>query len=452
MTQKHRNTPRLRSGQAETQRLFSEPIPKRVSVFLCFCVSVSCMWSVFAQAPVASWPQWRGPARDGVASSFTPPTTWPAQLTKQWEAPVGAGHSSPVVNGNRVVLHSRQGNREVIAAYDLQSGKRLWEDGVDAPYTMNPAATGHGPGPKSTPAIAGGRVFTLGISGIFSAHDLATGKLLWRKPAPPTPPDFGTATSPMVDGTAVIAFLGGPSTRATPQAESPSLRTGTTSGLTAMDAATGAVKWQWSGDGPSYVSPIAVTIGGTRQIITQSQNALVGVDAAKGQLLWRVPIKTPFEQNSVTPVMIGDLLIYGGLENPTIALRIARAGTQWTATPAWSNDQVSMYMSSPAAIGTTVYGLSNKNRGQFFAIDAATGKTLWTTKGRDADNASIGRAGEYLLLGTTNSELIVARANPARFEELKRYTVADSAMWAHPAFAGRTIVVKDADKLIAWGF
>ena len=436
MTQKDRNTPRLRSGQAETLKLDSPYLSKRVSVLLCFCVSVCCMFSVYAQAPAASWPQWRGPARDGVASSFTPPAAWPAQLTKRWEAPVGAGHSSPVVSGNRVVLHSRQGNREVIAAYDLQSGKRWWEDGVDAPYTMNPAATGHGPGPKSTPAIAAGRVFTLGISGIFSAHDLATGKLLWRKPAPPTPPDFGTATSPMVDGTTVIAFLGGTNKGA----------------LTASDVATGAVKWEWSGDGPSYVSPIVVTIGGTRQIITQSQNALVAVDAATGQLLWRVPIKTPFDQSSVTPVTIGELLLYAGLENPTIALRIARTGTQWTATPAWSNDQVSMYMSSPAAIGATVYGLSNKNRGQFFAIDAATGKTLWTTKGRDAENASIVRAGDYLLLGTTNSELIVARANPARFEELKRYTVADSAMWAHPAFAGRTIVVKDVDKLIAWGF
>jgi len=428
MTQKHRNM--------TTPKLNSHDVSKRVSVFLCFCVSVSCMFSVFAQAPDASWPQWRGPARDGVASSFTPPAVWPAQLTKRWEAPVGAGHSSPVIAGNRVVLHSRQGNREVIAAYDLQSGKRLWEDGVDAPYTMNPAATGHGPGPKSTPAVAGGRVFTLGISGIFSAHDLATGKLLWRKPAPPTPPEFGTATSPMVEGATVIAFLGGTNKGA----------------LTATDVATGAIKWEWSGDGPSYVSPIAVTIGGTRQIITQSQNALVGVDAAKGQLLWRVPIKTPFEQNSVTPVMIGDLLLYAGLENPTIALRIARTGTQWTATPAWSNDQVSMYMSSPAGIGTTVYGLSNKNRGQFFAIDAATGKTLWTTKGRDAENASMVRAGDYLLIGTTNSELIVVKANATRYEELKRYTVADSAMWAHPAFAGRTVVVKDVDTLTVWGF
>ena len=409
-----------------------------------------------AQTPAPAWPQWRGPARDGVASSFTPPATWPAQLTKRWEAPAGAGHSSPVIAGNRVVLHSRQGNREVIAAYDLESGKRLWEDGIDAPYTMNPAATGHGPGPKSTPAIAGGRVFTLGISGIFSAHDLATGKLLWRKPAPPTPPEFGTASSPMVEGGTVIAFLGGtnkgPSTRSTPQAESTSLRTGATTGLTAMDVATGAVKWQWSGDGPSYASPIAATFAGTRQIIAQSQNTLVGIDAANGQLLWQVAIKTPFEQNSVTPVMVGDLLLSAGLENPTSALRIAKSGARWTATPAWQNEQVSMYMSSPAAIGAAVYGLSNKNRGQFFAIDAATGKTLWTTRGRDAENASIIRAGDYLLLGTTNSELIVVKANPARYEEVKRYTVADSAMWAHPALAGKTIVVKDVDKLIAWSF
>ena len=111
-----------------------------------------------------------------------------------------------------------------------------------------------------------------------------------------------------------------------------------------------------------------------------------------------------------------------------------------------------MYMSSPAMSGTAVYGLSTKNRGQFFALDAATGKTLWMTRGREAENASIVRAGEFLLLATTNSELVIARANPARFEEVKRYTVADSAMWAHPAFAGRTILVKDVDKLIAWTF
>ena len=220
-----------------------------------------------------------------------------------------------------------------------------------------------------------------------------------------------------------------------------------------MDVAKGTVKWQWTGDGPAYSSPIIATFAGTRQILVQSQNKLVGVAATDGRLLWEVPIKTPYEQNSVTPLVVGDLVLYAGLDNPTIALRVQAAqGKGWTATPVWRNEQVSMYMSSPAVSGTAVFGLSNKSRGQFFAIDSATGKTLWTTKGRDAENASIVRAGDYLLLATTNSELIVARANAARYEEVKRYTVADSAMWAHPAFAGRTIIVKDVNTLTAWSF
>jgi outer membrane protein assembly factor BamB len=408
---------------------------KRVTVALGLLVTL--VVSLRAQTPGASWPHWRGPARDGVASGFTVPAAWPAQLTKKWQAKVGVGHASPVVSGNRVVVHSRFESREVVAAYDLESGKQLWQDGIDAPYTMNPAARGHGPGPKSTPAIAGGRVFTLGISGIFSAHDLATGKLLWRKNAPPAPPEFGTASSPLVDGNVVIAFLGGTGAGA----------------LAAMDVATGTERWRWTGDGPAYSSPIMATFAGTKQIIVQSQNKLVGVNAADGRRLWEVAIKTPYDQNSVTPLVAGDVVISAGLDTPTIAYSVtAGSGKGWTATPRWRNEELSMYMSSPAVGGTAIFGLSNKNRGQFFAVDAATGKTLWTTKGREAENASIVRAGDYLLLATTNSELIVARANAARYEEVKRYVVADSAMWAHPAFAGRTIIVKDVDTLTAWSF
>ena len=239
-----------------------------------------------------------------------------------------------------------------------------------------------------------------------------------------------------MDGAHVIAFLGGQNAGA----------------LTAMDAATGAVRWEWKGDGPGYSSPIVATFGGAKQIIAQSQRKLVGIAAADGQLLWELPLKTPYEQNSVTPLVIGDLVISAGLENPTIAYRIIRTGGKWVPTTVWRNDDVSMYMSSPAVNGTTLFGLSNKNRGQFFAVDTATGTTLWTTKGREAENASIVRAGDYLLLATTNSELIVARANAARYEEVRRYVVADSAMWAHPAFAGRTIIIKDVNTLIAWGW
>ena len=220
-----------------------------------------------------------------------------------------------------------------------------------------------------------------------------------------------------------------------------------------MDGATGTVKWTWTGDGPGYASPILATFAGTRQVVTQSQNKIVGVAAADGRLLWELPLKTPFEQNAVTPLVVGDRLIYAGLEKPTVAIRVkADLGKGWNPQEVWRNDQVSMYMSSPAVSGTAIYGLSNKSRGQFFAIDAASGKTLWLGKGREAENASIVRAGNYLLLATTNSELIVAKPSLTAFEEVKRYTVADSATWAHPAFTGRTIVVKDVDKVIVWAF
>jgi outer membrane protein assembly factor BamB len=386
-----------------------------------------------AQSAKPDWSQWRGPQRDGTVSAALP-ATWPATLTKRWTIAVGAGHSSPVVSGDRVVVHARQGDREVTRAIALSTGKELWRDEYAAPYNVNPAAQSHGPGPKSTPAIAGGRVFTFGIGGVLSALDLKTGKLLWRTPPPAVLPEFGTAMSPVVEGTSVIAHMGGANNGA----------------LTAFDAATGKARWQWKGDGPAYASPVLTTIGGVRHVITQTQKTIVSVNAATGALLWQAPFTTAYEQNSVTPVVRGDLVIYSGLENGVTAIRLARKGDQWSASPAWKNDQVAMYMSSPVIAGTTLYGLSHRNRGQFFALDLTSGKTLWTTKGRDGENASLIAAGSVLLLSTTNAELIAARPNPAKFEEVRRYTVANSPVWAHPALAGSQVLIKDAESLICW--
>ena len=387
----------------------------------------------FAQATATGWSQWRGPRRDGTVTAQVP-ATWPATLTKKWEITVGGGHSSPVVAGGRVIIHARQGDREITRAVSLDTGKELWKDEVAAPYTMNPAARAHGPGPKSTPAIAGGRVFTFGIGGVLSALDLSTGKVLWRTPAPAALPEYGTAMSPIVDGGLVIAHMGG-------------LNNGA---LTAFDAATGAAKWKWTGDGPAYASPVLATIGGTRHLITQTQKSLVGVNAANGTLLWQMPFTTAFNQNSVTPIVAGGLVIFSGLDKGVTAVRVARKGTAWVASPAWTNDQVPMFMSSPVISGTTLFGLSHRNRGQFFALDLPTGKTLWTSQGREGENASLIAAGTTLLLSTTNAELIVARPSRAKFEEVKRYTVANSAVWAHPAVAPRALLVKDTDKLICW--
>ena len=386
-----------------------------------------------AQGVGAGWSQWRGPRRDGTVT--TPlPATWPATLTRRWELRVGVGHAAPVVAGDRVVLQTREGDREITRAIALATGKELWRDEYAAPYTVNSAARAHGAGPKSTPAIAGGRVFTFGIGGILSALDLKTGKLLWRTPPPAALPEYGTAMSPVADGALVIAHMGGRNNGA----------------LTAFDSATGAIRWRWTGDGPAYASPVIATIGGTRHLITQTQQSIVSVNVANGTLLWRAPFSTPYNQNAVTPIVSGDLVIYSGLDAGVTAVRLALKGNQWVASPAWKNEQVSMYMSSPVINGMTLYGLSHRNSGQFFALDLATGKTLWTSKGREGENASLIAAGSVLLLSTTNAELIIARANPAKFEEVRRYKVADSAVWAHPAVAPRALLVKDTDKLICW--
>jgi outer membrane protein assembly factor BamB len=386
-----------------------------------------------AQGTTPGWSQWRGPQRDGTVTTPVP-AAWPEKLTKKWELTVGEGHSSPVVSGDRVVIHAREGDKEITRAVALATGKEIWRNEFAAPYTPNPSARSHGPGPKSTPAIARGRVFTFGITGVLSALDLATGKLLWRTPAPPAPATYGTGMSPLVDGTVVIAHMGGKNNGA----------------LTAFDAATGKPRWQWTGDGPAYSSPVIATIGGVRHLITLTQKFVLGLNAADGSLLWQLPFTTAYDQTSVTPIVTGDVLIYSGLDNGTTAVRIAKKGTQWTTSPVWENKDISMFMSSPVIGGKTLYGLANRNKGQFFAMDLGSGKTLWTTQGRDGDNASIMIAGGLLLLGTTNSEFIVARANPAKFEEVRRYTVADSAMWAHPAIAPRLLVVKDVNKLICW--
>ncbi|HUR21998.1 MAG TPA: PQQ-binding-like beta-propeller repeat protein [Vicinamibacterales bacterium] len=384
------------------------------------------------------WPQWRGPRRDGFVDAALP-TQWPDALKKRWEIPVGAGYASPVVSGNRVVVIARQGEEEIVRALDVASGKEIWRAAYPAPFVVNPAAWSHGAGPKSTPAIARGRVFTFGIGGILSAFDLASGKLLWRLPSPAVSPQYGTATSPLIDpgdGTGVIVHVGGQDSGA----------------LTSFDAATGKPRWQWTGDGPGSGSPILATIGGVRQVIAQTQKLLVGLDASTGTLLWQMPFATEFDQNAFTPVVFQDLLINGGIDQPLTAIRLKLDGGKWIGEMAWNNSQTPMFMSSPVLIGETLYGLTTRSRGQLVALDARSGKTLWNTPGREGENASMFGNRSWLLASTTDGNLVVARANPQKYEEVRRYQIAQSAVWAHPAITGNSIIVKDADKLICWGW
>ncbi len=387
-----------------------------------------------AQRPTADVTQWRGAARDGVVTGLTAPQAWPEALTERWTVEIGTGYATPLVIGSRVYQFSRLGENETMTALDADSGKVVWQAGYPAPFTMNPATKQHGPGPKSTPVFSGGRLYSIGMTGTVTAWDAATGRQLWQKPGTGPEMQYTThAFSPLVEGSHVIFHVGGHDTGA----------------LTAFDLATGDVRWTWTGDGPGYASPIVADVEGTRQVITPTQTKIVGVDASTGALLWERPLVHQFVSNAITPIVHGQTVIVAG-SGPLLAFTIARRGAQWTTEQLWENADVPLRFTTPVVSGDLLFGLSGRNSGQYYAVDARTGKTLWTSDGRQAAHASVARAGDLLFSLESDGELVIARSSPTAFEPLRRYTVATTETWAQPAIAGDRVIVKAVTSLTSW--
>jgi len=436
------------------------PSCARAATWLTFAAasSLALLAAFVVPAPAVAggsdWPQWRGPHRTGVVD-VSLPDELPSSLEPRWRVEVGEGHASPVVVGERVYVHARRAEQEVVAALDLATGREIWSHAVATPYQLNPAARGHGKGPKSTPVVAGERLCTFGISGTLSCLDRGTGEELWSKSFEgrwdATAPDFGTALSPLVveapdaDAGLVVAHVGG-------------LRGGA---LAAFRVADGAEAWSWDGDAPAYTSPMPVTIDGVRQIVTQSRDRIVAVNAMSGELLWSRPFTTAYKQNIVTPVAAdGGVIVFSGLDEDVFALRPRRSGGAWSVEEIWRNEALPMYMSSPVLVdvredvgtveevpGGTLFGFTHKNRGQLFALDAATGETLWTSEGRLGENASLVAARDRLLVLLDSGELLVAAADRGGFRPQSRYQVAESATWAHLVVLDAQLLVKDVTHL-----
>lgn len=380
------------------------------------------------------WPQWRGPDRDGAVTSFESPASWPARLTERWRADVGLGYATPLVVGDRIYMYTRQGEDEVMTALDPDSGDVVWRSAYPAPFEMVPATRRHGPGPKSTPVLADGRLFTLGMTGTVTAFDAATGRRLWQKPGGPVQPRFHTAQSPIVDGGNVIVHIGGHDDGA----------------LTAFDVATGDVRWSWDGDGPAYGSPMIFELSGTRQVVTFTQEHMVGVAAETGELLWQRPFTTPHTTTSLTPILHKEMVIQAGRDNGITAFRVVRQGDAWATENVWETDEVSMNMSNGVAVDGVLFGLSHLNSGQYFGLDLNTGQVLWTSDPRQAENAAILRAGDTIFSLEADGELVVVRNSRTGFDELARYDVSDSETWAQPAISENRVFVKDVSTLALW--
>ena len=386
------------------------------------------------QAMGQDWPQWRGPHRDGSISVFDVPASWPAGLTEQWKVEVGFGYATPILVGDRVYVFARQGDDEVMLALDAGSGETLWRTSYDATFNMMPATSRHGPGPKSTPTYADGRLFTLGISGIVTAFDADTGRQLWQMPGGSVQPTYHTGQSPFVDGDLMILHVGGQDAGA----------------LTAFEVATGDIRWSWDGDGPAYGSPIVAELEGVRQIITFTQENFVGVSAETGALLWRRPYTTPSTTTSQTPHIYRNDLIEAGRGNGITRVRVVREGNAWTTENVWHTDEVSLHLTNGVIVDGVLFGLSHLNSGQYFGLDLDTGEVLWTSPPRQADNAAIVSAGRTIFSLEADAELVIVSHSRTGFEPVQRYEVATSATWAQPTLAGNRLFVKDVDSLTLW--
>ena len=404
-------------------------------------VLVALAFAPFAQA--GDWPQWRGPNRDGTAPGAELPAVLPATLHQLWKVYVGGGQSSPIVVGDRVFVHARQGEEEVVLALSAATGEELWRHGYGASYAPRNAAIQYGPGPKSTMLADGDSVYSFGIRERLLALDADSGKVRWEKSFDDLYeepyPIWGTASSPLIEGNLLIVPVG----------TTGNEQQGDEGALVAYDKTTGEEVWRVDGP-PAYASPVAFDHGGVRQIVTLDDVSFFGVGATDGDPLWSLDFTTAFQQNTPTTVRYDGNFILSGYQWGTAAIKVeppAEPDGAWKVREVWRTDAAELYMDSPVLVGDHLYFRSNKRAGTFVCLDPATGEVVWQGPGRWAAYASVIAVDERLLVLTDEAELKVIAADPSGYRELASWEVADSTTWAHVALSGSRVFVKDEEHL-----
>ena len=385
-----------------------------------------------APAPGRSqdWPQWRGPNRDGVVKGVKVPEKWPRALKEEWKVPVGEGVSSPVLVGDNVFVFTREKDNELVLCLDVATGREKWRsEPYPAPYNWWPGEGNFSKGPRSTPTVTGGRVYTAGVSGVISCLDARTGKVIWHEQSRDAPP-YGGPASPLVTDGLCVVHLGCDSR-------------GGYDGLTAFDAATGEVRWRLDDRSrPGCGSPIVVDLAGERQVVTVTGWELVGVSLSTGKKLWAVRLEGS-EKNS-TPVLYKDLVIFADYKEPLRAVRLEKGQKGITPKEVWKGDGPAPYMSTPVLDGDLLFGMSARGRGCFFCLDARSGKTLWQSDERQGSGyATTLNARSVVLFLTVGGRLVVVKPNGKEYEPVAEYRVSDRQTWAYPVFLGDRVLVKD---------
>lgn len=423
--------------------------------------SVMLLASLFlAGSALADWPQWRGANRDAKVTDFKVPSTWPKELTKKWSVDVGLGDSTPALVGDKLFAFGRQGDDEVVTCLDATSGKVLWQQKYPTINVTGGPAPMHS-GPRSSPAVVGGKVYTLGVAGVLTCFDATSGDVIWRKEDfKGTWPQFYVGSSPIIVDGLCVAQLGGRNN----------------GGIVAYDAASGAERWRWTGDSPAYGSPVLVTIGNTKAFLAPTDSNLVALNAADGKVLWQVKYSQG-RYNTATPIVNGNTLIYAGPGSGMSAEKLDKQGEELTATPLWKNGDNSMNFNTPVLKDGLLYGVSATNA--LFCVNAESGQSAWNAPlsaqtgsqpppppavpppgkggfggkggrgpgGGTAGYASVVDAGRVLVALTASAaQLVVFEPSAMEFKQVASYKVAESGTFAHPVLSGNRIYIKGKEK------
>jgi outer membrane protein assembly factor BamB len=377
-----------------------------------------------ASRPLAGdYPQFLGADRNGTVTGVRLSDDWatrPPRLV--WRRPIGAGWSGFAVARGLAVTQEQRGSREMVVAYNLVDGTPKWAHGDEAHYESTIA----GEGPRATPTISRGRVFTLGSTGLLNCLDLETGKAIWRRDIgadnDSAQPDWGRSSSPLVVDDLIVVSAGGSPGRS----------------LVAYHRDSGEPAWRAGDDLASYSSPVLATLAGARQIVVLNQSSVAGHDPATGRVLWNHP--WPRQAPSVAaPLILPDnrVLLSAGYGMGSHLLQIARDGDGVSQTLVWESTRLKAKFTNPVVHGGFVYGLDD---GVLVCLDPSNGERRW--KGGRYGHGQTILVGNRLIVTTEDGDIVLVEARPDVHRELARFTAFSQKAWNPPALAGRFLLVR----------
>ena len=379
------------------------------------------------------WEGFRGPARDGVIRGVRIDTDWSTSPPIQiWRRPIGPGWSSFAVSGDFIYTQEQRGEAEIVSCYRLSTGEPVWahRDAVRF-YESNGGA-----GPRGTPTLHDGRIYSVGATGILNALDAATGARLWSRNTPTDTgkqvPDWGITSSPIVVDDLVVVAVAGQ--------------------LAAYDVSTGEPRWIGQSGGAGYSSPHLASIDGVDQILLIRGSRTISVDPSTGTLLWDHSAGPP-SVGIVQPAVLGDgsVLIstgdaMGGLGMWRIAVSRDEGG--WHVAERWASRGLKPYFNDFVVHEGHAYGFDGSI---LAAIDLSDGTRKW--KGGRYGNGQMLLLPEQdlLLVLSEDGDLALVSATPDKFQEVARHLAALNAKtWNHHVLVGDVLLIRNGEEMAAF--